>query len=75
LDPLFTLNQLRLQQFDPDTERAEFVPLEKLRVAIGRNVGGGFCGGVDGIWIRLRIHEAIIEGLKRPGNSGWDAAF
>jgi hypothetical protein len=70
LDPLFTLNQLRLQQFDPDTEGTEFVPLEKLCVAIGRNVGGGFCGRADGTWIRWRSHEAIIEGLERPGNSG-----
>jgi hypothetical protein len=52
LDPLFTLDQLGLQQFDPDAEGAEFVPLEKLCVAIGRNVGGGFCGGIDGIRIR-----------------------
>jgi hypothetical protein len=49
LDPLFTLNQLRLQQFDPDTEGAEFVPLEKLCVAIGRNVRGGFFGSLGRI--------------------------
>jgi hypothetical protein len=57
------LDQLGLEKFEADAERPEFFPLEKLCVAIGRNVGGGFRGGVDGIWIRWKNHEADYSGL------------
>jgi hypothetical protein len=58
------LDQLRLEKFEADADGTEFFPLEKLRVAIGRNVGGGVCGGVDGIWIRWKNHEADYSGLR-----------
>jgi hypothetical protein len=36
---LFALDQLRLQQFKPDAEGTEFIPLEKLCIAISWNIG------------------------------------
>jgi len=58
------LDQLGLEQFEADADRAEFFPLEKLCVAIGRNVGGGFYGWLDGILIRWRNHEGNYSGLR-----------
>jgi hypothetical protein len=39
LYPLFTLDQLGLQELEPDADRTEFFTLEKLRIAICGNVG------------------------------------
>jgi hypothetical protein len=58
------LDQFGLEKFEADADRAEFFPLEKLCVAIGRNVGRGFCSGVDGIWIRWRNHQGDYSGLR-----------
>jgi hypothetical protein len=33
------LDQLRLEKFEADADGTEFIPLEKLRVAIGWNIG------------------------------------
>jgi hypothetical protein len=38
---LFTLDQLGLQEFKPDADRAEFLSLEKLRVLVGQDIGSG----------------------------------
>jgi hypothetical protein len=43
------LDQLGLEKFEADTDGPEFIPLEKLRVAIGWNVRGGFFGGFSRI--------------------------
>jgi hypothetical protein len=58
------LDQLGLEKFEADADRAKFFTLEKLCVAIGRNVGRGFFGGIDGILIRWRNHEGDYSGLR-----------
>ncbi len=37
-DPLFALDQFWLQELESDPDGAQFLPLEKVRIAIGRNV-------------------------------------
>ncbi len=49
VNPLFTLDQLGFQKFEPDADGAKFFSLEKFCVSIGGNVRGGFCCGVEGI--------------------------
>jgi hypothetical protein len=43
------LDQLGFKKLETDADGTEFIPLEKLCVAIGGNVGGGFCCGIEGI--------------------------
>jgi hypothetical protein len=45
-DPLLILDQFGLEKFEADADGTEFIPLEKLRVLVGRDIGGGFCCGV-----------------------------
>jgi len=58
------LDQLGFEKFDTNAEWTEFISLEKLCIAISWNVGGGFCGGVDGIRIRWRSHEGDYSGVR-----------
>jgi hypothetical protein len=54
-DPLLFLNQFRLEEFQTQPERAQFITLQKGEVAIGGNVGTGR---------HDRIEEGILAGRE-----------
>jgi hypothetical protein len=52
---LLPLNQLGLQEFKADSNRSKFIALQELKIAVCRDIGGGW-------WNGLTHREEIIAG-------------